>query len=423
MTCRSLGAHAALACLLALTAAAPAHADVPGAEIVKRVNALRAAEGIPAVAHDRRHSERCRLHDEYMQQSGHGDHVQIDTMPGATPEGAIGGVTSSLAFASWPETNGNPWANAPLHLSSSLFDPSHASLGAHQLDRGGKSWNCLGSSDGATAPAPAQDIFYSVPGDGRSVPAAQLVYEFPYGPQVPAGLPPTQITGPNILVFHRAPETTLEALGVPAYIVRFGASPVAATIAGPSGPVATRLVAAGTDRASGSPPATMYGAPNSGYLIPVRPLAPNSAYTATVKWRTVAEGIVPSRTLTQRFSFRTTGQYLHGNNRRCAWNGRDGCVQAARKPPEGLPLQMLVTQAGKNVRLRYHTTGPARGADAVLIWRNLMVGRSVRTRVSLKRRGTLLLRRACRPQTPLSIVLIAKRGGRVMTSDIAHVCS
>jgi hypothetical protein len=93
------------------------------------------------------------------------------------------------------------------------------------------------------------------------------------------GIPAAQATGPNILLFSAGDLGT----------------PESATLAGPSGPVATVLVNHNTHNQAGQGQ-WFYG---GGDLIPRAPLRPLSTYTATIAWQD------QGGTYTQRFTFET----------------------------------------------------------------------------------------------------------------------
>jgi hypothetical protein len=237
-------------------------------EAIARLNAQRAENGIPAGIVERPDwSYKCARHNDYQRQNGLG-HDEDPSRPGYSPEGAWAGQNSVLASgANWD--GANPFENAPIHLDQ-LLAPRLAEMGID--DSAG--YVCATTWPGMTRPAPAQATVYTYPGNGRTgVPYAQTASESPFVPGDFVGLPGGTTTGPNILVLADRP-----TIG-PARIT-------GASLTGPDGPVELRWVDNGT---GGIGPYLVPG----GVVIPVRPLRPASAYSASVT--VSAEGATTSR--------------------------------------------------------------------------------------------------------------------------------
>jgi len=256
------------------------------AEIVGQFNAIRVGNGLPPVTNNKVWDVDCRYHDLYMSDNATETHFEQPDKPGYTRAGALAGRNADLAPTSW--ANGDPWANAPLHLVQ-LMSPALRSVGAYQYTTAhGGTWNCmttwLGYAPGMVLRSPVQKM-YSYPGPGqRHVPTRMVAYEAPEVPNGWVGLPTTdhgyegRVTGPFIYLYWAgptAPSTTCYrdhavqmCVDDPVPLVP---SPVAAKLVGPGGsPVAARLVPQGAERKAGHvgelPPA-------SAILIPVEPLA------------------------------------------------------------------------------------------------------------------------------------------------------
>lgn len=277
---------AVLVCALAATvggfATAPAAvADLNSAEIVHLLSLQREANNIPGGLVERAEwSAACASHNYYEAQTGQFGHEEDPGSPYYTAEGDWAGENSVIAFgSSW--SDGNPWENAPIHLLQMLA-PRLSETGAAESF----GHNCLTTWPGYKRPSPAMLTAYSYPGDGVSgvVPSEQA-RESPFIPGDFVGLPEGTVTGRYLLAYLDGLVSFAEASEVTA----------AATLAGPGGPVELRVID------STSPDIGTYMPRPSAFLIPVRPLAPWTAYRASVTW-TLA-GAAPFE---QSFSF-TTG--------------------------------------------------------------------------------------------------------------------
>lgn len=261
-------------------AASPAY-GVPASTAIARLNAQRVAHGVPGgIVEVPAWSNGCRSHNEYQRLNGGAlTHGEDPTRPGFTPEGADAGSRAVLAAkASWAQ--GNPWETAPIHLHQ-LLNPRLARAGVHDS----AAFSCFTTHGGTDGPAPASLVTYSYPGQGVVHRYEEVASEDPYTPGQLVGLRQGTKTGPYLYVMADAPEGTL------------GARVVAATLEGPRGPVELRAV-------DNSTPGLVGFLPTGAQLIPVRPLAPSSTYTANVDLDlTLSTGAVVR--VGRRWTFRT----------------------------------------------------------------------------------------------------------------------
>jgi hypothetical protein len=261
----------AVAVLAAAAAVAPAALGATSTEIVAALNAQRAANGIPAgIAHRADWSQSCYEHNEYQRQNGTLTHYQSPGAPGHTASGAWAGENSVLAQgSSW--SNGNPFEHAPIHLHQ-LLAARLSEMGADEHD----GWVCATTWPGMNRPRPAEGAVYSYPGDGRrDVPADETASESPFVPGDFVGLPEGTTTGPHLYLMVDGPWEVADA--------RIDG----ASLSGPGGPEDVRWVDNSTD---GVGPYL----PPGGIVIPARPLARGTTYTASVQL--TAGGVPLSRT-------------------------------------------------------------------------------------------------------------------------------
>jgi hypothetical protein len=191
---------AALVAAVLLAPPAAAVAASP-AQVLRALNAERAANGIPAgVREAPGWSVGCALHNAYRVANGGAavGHDEDPRRPGYTARGAQAGRTAVLAGTSWAQ--GNPYADAPIHLMR-LMDPRLRRAGVD--DRPGLSCTTVTAGLGPAAPV---DAVYTVPGDGRSaIPVAQVAEEAPFVPGDLLRLPAGTRTGPHLLVLADGP--------------------------------------------------------------------------------------------------------------------------------------------------------------------------------------------------------------------------
>jgi hypothetical protein len=279
---RKLIFAAAIAATVA-AASGPGHA-ISGSGIVAKYNALRTANGFPAgIVEDADWSRKCALHNHYAAFNGNDSpnpHQETPGKPAYTADGdwaARNGLLagSSVWYDAWKEEL-LPFATAPFHMAA-ILAPGVTRMGAADTEQ----HVCVGASGEPARARPATDTLYSYPGNGQSAEwAVNTGGEYPYSPNRLAGLPENIVTGPNIIVFWNGAASPLTRL-------------ISATLAGPSGPVAVKIV--GRDQGS-------FVAPSSGFIIPVKPLAPGTSYQGTATFSNDSG----TRLFKDLFSFSTT---------------------------------------------------------------------------------------------------------------------
>jgi hypothetical protein len=299
--------------LLVAFASGPGHA-ISGSGIVAKYNALRVANGFPAgIVEDSDWSRKCALHNHYAALNGNdtpNPHQETPGKPGYTADGdwaarngLLGG--SAIWYDVWQEEL-LPFAAAPFHMAA-IMNPRATRMGAADTE----SSVCVGVSAEPARARPAADTLYSYPGNGQSIQwAINTGGEYPYSPNRLAGLPDDLVTGPNIIVFWDGPAGVSQLTRL-----------VGATLAGPSGAVAIKTV--GRDQGS-------FVAPSSGFIIPVKPLAPGTSYQGTATFADDAG----ARRFTGSFSFTTTPYVPTARLVRFD--------RPARVPPENKPYLNLV---------------------------------------------------------------------------------
>ena len=248
---------------------APAATAATARQTIAKLNAQRTANGIPAgLTEDPALSAACAKHDHYMALNNMLTHVEDPNNPGYTAEGASAGANAVLTQGSNWDT-GNPYEYAPLHLDQ-LLAPRLLTLGS--ADAFG--FSCTTTFPGWTRPDPSAMTVYTYPGNGGRVSSSEVARELPWTPGDLVGLAQPSRTGPTLFVLVDAPNERPE--NNPATLSD-------ATVSGPTGPVAIKTVDGNTALPNGSqyPTLAPYISPG-GFIIPVRPLIPGTAYHAHV---------------------------------------------------------------------------------------------------------------------------------------------
>jgi hypothetical protein len=253
--------------------------DLKPAQIVARLNAERAQLGMAPVKLSSKYTKGCRLHNTWQKLNNTLAHSETKGTRGYTALGDKTASLSVLAFGEGGWRKGNPWRNGPFHLMF-VYNPRLRTVGAYD------SYNrsCLETEAGVAAPAKTgADRFWTLPGDGGTIPYAQRALESPHLPQELAGISAKATTGPNIAVWADAMDPAYPFNRVfSASLVEAGGIPVAA----------------GTvdhDHSRGSLAA------GQALVIPLLPLKPQTDYRATVVMATT-----DGRKATHSWSFTTT---------------------------------------------------------------------------------------------------------------------
>lgn len=279
--------------------AAQAAVPLDAASAIARLNAIRAANGIPGgLVEDSVLSQGCALHSRYMLTGSNyvgpgpfAPHGELPGQPNATDLGAraagvsdlMPGFTHEGARAILADPLRMLWDDAPLHLAA-LIDPSATTawFGSAVGRKTGAA--CMGTNGtGGLAPAdggPAAPVpvFHSLPGNGATnVPFATTVHgEWPENPAVVAGLREGSQMGPVVYLFSSAAGRVVDA-----------------TVSGPAGPVPVVR-----------PPE------DSRFIFFPRRLAPRTTYRVAVAWdietHFPGDPVTPPLRSVQEFSF-TTG--------------------------------------------------------------------------------------------------------------------
>jgi hypothetical protein len=272
-----------LAALLVPTAA-PAK-DATPSQIIKRFNKERKANGFPKVKLNKTWSKRCKKHNAWMKRNKVLQHDEIPGTPGYSKDGAWAGMNSVLSQdTTW--LRGQPWLNAPIHLNQ-MLSPMLKRAGAHES----KDRNCFTTFVGYnySGPRPRTQRVYRYP---KVAPYAQSAYEFPHSPQHWIGIKDERKTGPYIYVFWDGPAPELGILK-------------SARMTGPNGgKVKVKVLNARTHSGDG-----YFLAPNSGFVLPPRPLQKNADYSVSVTF-TTDRGVTPKRSFKASFTFRTNSTHL-----------------------------------------------------------------------------------------------------------------
>ena len=307
-----------LAAILALalaTAGSAAAGPLSGAAIIDRLNGERAQLGLyDNVQQVPAWSAKCGLHNRWMRLNNRLQHPEIKGTRGYSRGGNWAGTSSVLARGNgWRA--GNPWRNAPIHLTQA-FHPDLRQAGAS--DAFGHSclttWPGMDDTDSVKPiGAPLDDHFWTLPKHGGRIFPAQRAAEGPFTPQEKVGIRAGALTGPYLYVWattdrlseedmQQVPDPTTGemvwpegALHMPLAIIERG------SLIGPNGDaVATKVI---DDGDVGG----LAGLGN-GWLLPIRPLKPRTAYRATVVLGTgpVEPGFGDARQVTHTWTFTTT---------------------------------------------------------------------------------------------------------------------
>jgi hypothetical protein len=330
---------AGFATMLAMSISVDASsAAISSEQAVAFLNQQRAANGIPGDLVNRPEwADGCAKHNFYSHMTGDWGHSENFASPYYTPEGAEAAGAAVIAMGGGYLPSGkNPWEWAPIHLYITLR-PELTSAG-YDASHG---YACLRMYGGEPRPAPATPQFFSYPGPGtQGIYPDEYAAEWPYTPQQLVGIPEYEVTGTNILLF---------SLGTR------GLDAESFSLRGPAGVVPARMVDENTSNEVGDGSWFAGG----GVIVPEKPLAENTTYTVSVRWRNLLYGHSSdesedhlSRTefFSQEFSFTTGAMSPEGRERR---------------PRENPVLRLSrAGRAGNSIRLRLIADGVLRGHRA-----------------------------------------------------------
>jgi cysteine-rich secretory family protein len=253
------------------------------AYIIRSLNALREANGIPAgILGNSTWNARCKKHDNYMAVNNVLTHYEVTGDPAYTAGGAWAGKHSVLDYGStWMK--GNPYKFAPIHLAQ-LLQPRLKHVGAFELAASGTRWGCTVTIAGWTRKDPPTNRIYTYPGDGATgVSYTYVAKEIPETPNAALGIP--NKTGQQLFVFASGPILTPYDL----YSIRItGASLHPAGGSNVKVRIADALVPFEGMHLGN------YLGPGAGIVIPVNPLRPSTKYVASVTMK--GNGMVVRRT-------------------------------------------------------------------------------------------------------------------------------
>lgn len=198
-----------------------------------RVNALRAAFGVPRLSLAPGFSEGCARHVNYMVENNTITHTESAGRPGYSAAGALAGTTSVLFMPPadpFPATQPlGAWGQAPYHQSQ-VLDPL--------LRRTGFAAGCMSTLRGLAnvqpSPQPQSSRILAWPGeDSRDIPRViNTCSELPTNPFEQVGW---SCGGSGTALYIYDVDPSLDACA--------NAGPITATLAGPHGVIPTQLVA------------------------------------------------------------------------------------------------------------------------------------------------------------------------------------
>lgn len=231
---------------------------------VDLLNEERARWGLPGgISLNTTWADGCAAHDNYLALNNVLQHPESPSAKGYSAVGNWAGTHAILSEGSGWTAAANPWEDAPYHLAQ-LMQPDIVTTG---ID-GSSGYFCMTTWPGMLGHVSPVGTVYTYPGDGTTdFPPAENAREIPGVPGDTVGLPQGTLAGRELFVYQDVPPEASGCTG--------GCNGVytpalqSASLAGPDGPVAIKVVDAG-----GFSPADI--------IIPVKPLAANTRYTATV---------------------------------------------------------------------------------------------------------------------------------------------
>lgn len=238
-----------------------AAADAGGPELVGYVNAMRAANAIPAgIKENPLATLACVNHNRYGILNDVLTHHEDPTAPGFTDAGAAAGAHAVIYRRMQWSAADSPFEHAPMHLHQ-LLSPRLDEMGAAET----AGFGCATVASHNRRP-PSHNVTYTYPGDGATGwREGEVADELPFTPGEFVGIAPDTPTGPYLYVLFDGPGIATTDV---AKVVR-------AHLLGPVGPVPIAIVDNTTRGLQGYLPV-------GAELIPRAQLAPGTTYTAKV---------------------------------------------------------------------------------------------------------------------------------------------
>ena len=339
--------------------------DSTPTQILSAFNAERTANGLPAITEVPDWSRSCVLHNHYQAATGSSvtSRIQLARRIPRTAHGQV--LTPSLPLRA-AGLLANPWLNAPIHLNQ-MMSPSLVQAGFAESEN----YNCFTTFAGYSDTSPWRrstepDRIWSFPGQGQTMPYAQTANEAPHTPGEWVGIPQGTRTGPYLLVDGSGPpldpnpnDSTFD----PNTRVETNPTPsvaplsllTAATVSALDGPVDLRVRNTATHQGDG-----YFVAPDSGFVLPIRPLRPNTTYTVSVTFATSPDSLQPARSHSGAFTFRTNRTaYTAKTVRRTVRVASTSCHSSgARTRTQRMRLRTLRSRSG-SVTVRLALAFPA----------------------------------------------------------------
>jgi len=229
---------------------------------------LRAANGLPGnIQLDPTWSSRCAAHVRYMRATNRITHFEDPRLPAYTADGDWAARRSILASGpSWTDER-FIWEDAPLHMAQ-LLAPRLEQTGIGDDGQ----FVCVTTLPGYTRSPPSTATVLTYPGNATRTRERAFTSELPITPAEALGF--SNPTGPHLYVFQWGP-ATIDGVDARGSVVGIES----ASLTGPGG---GQLRIRWVDRRH--PTVGRFLPLASGIIVPARPLRPESAYVATVRF-------------------------------------------------------------------------------------------------------------------------------------------
>jgi hypothetical protein len=234
-------------------------------------------------------SNACAAHDAYLSRNHILEHPENPTLPGASPGGRWGGEHSILSEGGDWSASENPWYDAPIHLNQ-MLTPALSIAGLDDSH----GYQCMTTWPGMRRKGVPKGTIYTFPGDGTAgLPPVELANESPTTPNKELGIP--EKAGRQLFLYEEGASIGLAPLQV-----------LAASLQDQAG---NKVPVKWLDQES-----SLGGFLTGAIIVPVEPLKPFTAYTATVRLAAV-RGLDGTNLpeVTHTWSF-TTGHNNPGGN-------------------------------------------------------------------------------------------------------------